>query len=63
MTTPAGPRLVCDLPPMPLGQQCAVCGCTDDDCSKCVVRTGSPCYWAAINLCSACVDDVEPFAP
>src|ERR1700733_1875772 len=47
-------RFVCDLPEMPKGQQCAVCGCTDDDCTDCVRRTGAPCPWIAINLCSAC---------
>jgi hypothetical protein len=50
--------LVCDLPPLPIGQQCAVCGCTDDDCSGCIRRTGVPCYWIAINLCSACEDAI-----
>jgi hypothetical protein len=53
-------RLVCDLPDMPGGQQCAVCGCTDDDCTNCARRTGRPCYWIAINLCSACELEVSP---
>lgn len=35
-------------------QQCRVCGCTDDDCSLCVERTGAPCSWVAEDLCSAC---------
>lgn len=34
---------------------CRRCGCTDDDCSACVARTGSPCHWVEPDLCSACV--------
>jgi very-short-patch-repair endonuclease len=33
---------------------CAVCGCTEEDCSQCVERTGEPCYWVSPGLCSAC---------
>lgn len=33
---------------------CRVCGCTDDDCSLCVERTGEPCHWVEADLCSAC---------
>lgn len=36
---------------------CQVCGCTDDDCSECVERTGGPCSWVEPSLCSACVGD------
>jgi hypothetical protein len=36
---------------------CRVCGCTDDDCSGCIERTGQACYWVATNLCSACEDE------
>jgi hypothetical protein len=41
--------------------QCRVCGCTDDDCSQCIERTGQPCAWVepwregVTNLCTACV--------
>lgn len=35
-------------------QACRVCGCTDDDCSGCVERTGVPCHWVDWDLCSAC---------
>ncbi len=35
---------------------CRMCGCTDDDCSDCVERTGSPCAWVEWDLCSACAD-------
>lgn len=34
---------------------CRVCGCTDDDCSQCVEKTGAPCSWVEPDLCSACV--------
>ena len=33
---------------------CRVCGCTDNDCSQCVARTGTACHWVAQDLCSAC---------
>ena len=43
---------------------CCVCGCTDDDCSGCVGRTGEPCHWVGANLCSACADiPAVPNAP
>lgn len=35
--------------------QCRVCGCTDDDCTECVERTGQPCWWVEPDLCSGCV--------
>jgi hypothetical protein len=35
-------------------QQCRACGCTDDNCTECVERTGQPCYWVKPDLCSAC---------
>lgn len=35
---------------------CRVCGCTDDDCSQCIEKTGGPCHWVAKDLCSACGD-------
>lgn len=39
---------------------CRICGCTDNDCSQCVEKTGRPCYWVddIHTLCSAC-DDTE----
>lgn len=40
----------------PVTDQCAVCDCTDNDCSQCVERTGEPCYWARAGVCSACAD-------
>lgn len=40
-------------------RRCRLCGCTDDDCSGCIERTGQPCYWVAPDLCSACADRLE----
>jgi hypothetical protein len=34
--------------------QCYVCRCTERDCSICMQRTGKPCHWVAVDLCSAC---------
>lgn len=34
--------------------RCRMCGCTDEDCARCVQETGQPCYWVAPGLCSAC---------
>jgi hypothetical protein len=36
-------------------RRCRVCGCTDNDCSQCIARTGRPCSWVGADLCSACV--------
>lgn len=33
---------------------CRVCGCTDDDCRRCIAKTGRPCHWVEEDLCSAC---------
>jgi hypothetical protein len=38
---------------------CIKCGCTDDDCTGCVERTGKQCWWVKDNLCSACVDPAD----
>jgi hypothetical protein len=38
---------------------CRVCGCTDEDCSGCVRRTGEPCSWVEADLCSACVPALD----
>lgn len=38
------------------GPVCRVCGCTDDDCSQCIEKTGNPCYWIEEDLCSACAE-------
>lgn len=36
---------------------CRICGCTDEDCSDCIVRTGEPCTWVEPDLCSACAPE------
>jgi hypothetical protein len=35
-------------------RRCRVCGCTDDDCSQCIAKTGKACHWVEEDLCSAC---------
>ncbi len=35
-------------------RKCRECGCTAIDCKKCVEKTGSPCHWIEVDLCSAC---------
>lgn len=36
--------------------QCKRCGCTEDNCLQCVLKTGLPCFWVnpERDLCSAC---------
>lgn len=46
----------------PVTDQCAVCDCTDADCSQCIERTGEACYWARAGLCSACADRMPPLS-
>lgn len=38
----------------PKVQTCRICGCTDNDCARCIKRTGAACFWVGPNLCSAC---------
>jgi hypothetical protein len=33
---------------------CRKCGCTENNCTQCVERTGKPCSWVDWDLCSAC---------
>lgn len=35
-------------------RRCRGCGCTDEDCSSCIERTGQPCWWVEPDLCSTC---------
>ncbi len=35
---------------------CSICGCTDNDCTECIERTGKPCSWITPILCSACLN-------
>lgn len=41
--------------------KCNRCGCTQDDCTQCVLRTGEPCFWIRLSppLCSACTTPAE----
>lgn len=46
---------------------CKTCGCSQNDCSQCIERTGYPCSWATSDEdeCSACqhyFDSLEIFA-
>lgn len=41
---------------IPALRRCRACGCTDDDCSQCVAKTGEPCSWVEADLCSACAE-------
>jgi hypothetical protein len=41
-------------------QTCRFCGCTEQDCSKCIALTGHPCTWAQPDLCSRCADYGTP---
>lgn len=41
-------------------QTCRKCGCTDDDCSQCIEKTGVPCTWVEPDLCSACALQAKP---
>jgi hypothetical protein len=45
--------LVAQTPTPHIGT-CRVCGCTDNDCRRCIERTGLPCWWIEPGLCSAC---------
>jgi hypothetical protein len=53
----AAAQLIAWAPP---SGQCRVCGCTDDDCTGCVERTGQACTWVESNLCSACIPTEVP---
>ncbi len=41
---------------------CHICGCTEENCSHCIERTGEPCSWANEDrtLCTACVGQPQP---
>lgn len=36
------------------GPSCSSCGCTEEDCSRCIRVTGEPCRWILPDRCSAC---------
>jgi hypothetical protein len=46
--------------PEPHVRRCRVCGCTDLDCSQCIQKTGAPCSWVELDLCSACAPPDVP---
>jgi hypothetical protein len=51
--------LIADAP-----RTCRTCGCTDLDCSQCITKTGRPCSWVEVDLCSACCTiDLEAIEP
>ena len=54
---PARRHALRSLPRTPPGEAgtCRDCGCTDDDCTACFMRTGRACWWVQPDLCSACV--------
>ena len=35
-------------------RKCRICGCTDDNCEKCITIIDHPCSWVEDDLCSAC---------
>jgi hypothetical protein len=41
-------------------RHCHVCGCSEEDCSRCMERTGEPCVWVEPDLCSACAPARDP---
>lgn len=50
-------------------ETCHICGCTDEDCSGCIARTGTPCHWVhdptkdEKPLCSACLSPITKLIP
>lgn len=40
-------------------RKCRICGCTDNDCSQCIEKTGKPCHWVEEDLCSACEEESD----
>ena len=44
-----------DAPECDEVRRCRVCGCTDENCARCVAKIGRPCEWREADLCSACV--------
>jgi hypothetical protein len=44
-------------------QRCRVCGCTQNNCERCVEKTGGSCCWVEDDLCSACATDLAAKAP
>ncbi|WP_149525662.1 hypothetical protein [Sphingobacterium hotanense] len=40
---------------------CFLCGCTNDNCIRCIEKTGKPCSWAnaARTICTACREEMK----
>lgn len=55
-------RAEAEAPACAAVRRCRVCGCTDDDCSECIVATGHPCAWVKgePDLCSRCAAELKP---
>lgn len=55
------PAVLRDSAPLCTPGECRVCGCTEENCRKCILRTGTPCTWTspAKDLCSACLPLLE----
>lgn len=45
--------ILCEGSGMPM-RTCRVCGCTDEDSSVCIAKTGYACSWVDKDLCSTC---------
>lgn len=43
----------------PKVRTCRKCGCTDENCSQCIEKTGKACHWIEIDLCSACAEQTS----
>lgn len=53
--------LIDNPPPAPAHERrCQECGCIEDECALCILRTGTPCQWSKKDesLCTAC--EVRP---
>lgn len=44
-------------------RSCRVCGCTEENCKRCIEETELPCHWIEEDLCSACRKKVNKFSP
>lgn len=44
----------------PINRKCRICGCTDDDCRRCIEISGEPCFWVLDDLCSVCACGILP---
>jgi ParB/RepB/Spo0J family partition protein len=49
-------------PAAPEEPRCRECGCTEDNCERCIRTTGEPCSWTGPDLCSRCAKEKEGVA-